>query len=120
MTASTLPLIFFRHILNYDFPRHAEEYVHRVGRTGRAGRSGIAISFMTREDWSKAPDLISILEEAGQEVSQELRTMSERYAAWKVRKDEERARDKLDSGRGGGGRGCHKVKTWFEILIFSY
>lgn len=55
-----------RHILNYDFPRHAEEYVHRVGRTGRAGRTGIAISFMTREDWSKASDLIDILKEANQ------------------------------------------------------
>ena len=55
-----------RHILNYDFPRHAEEYVHRVGRTGRAGRTGIAISFFTREDWSKAADLTKILEEASQ------------------------------------------------------
>ena len=54
------------HILNFDFPRHAEEYVHRVGRTGRAGRTGQALSFMTREDWSKAPDLINILEEANQ------------------------------------------------------
>ena len=58
--------ISWRHILNYDFPRHAEEYVHRVGRTGRAGRTGIAISFFTREDWSKAADLINILEEAAQ------------------------------------------------------
>ena len=49
------------HILNFDFPRHAEEYVHRVGRTGRAGRTGQALSFMTREYWSKAPDLINIL-----------------------------------------------------------
>ncbi len=57
---------FPRHILNYDFPRHAEEYVHRVGRTGRAGRTGIAISFMTREDWSKAQDLLDILKEANQ------------------------------------------------------
>lgn len=59
-------VFFSRHILNYDFPRHAEEYVHRVGRTGRAGRTGIAISFVTREDWSKAEDLIKILQEAQQ------------------------------------------------------
>ena len=32
------------HVINYDLPRQAEDYVHRIGRTGRAGRSGIAIS----------------------------------------------------------------------------
>jgi len=55
-----------RHIVNYDFPRNIEEYVHRVGRTGRAGRTGTAISFFTREDWSSAKELIDILEEACQ------------------------------------------------------
>ncbi|MFK7867276.1 MAG: DEAD/DEAH box helicase, partial [Alphaproteobacteria bacterium] len=30
------------HVYNYDVPTHAEDYVHRIGRTGRAGRSGIA------------------------------------------------------------------------------
>uniref|UniRef100_A0A0N8BTU9 RNA helicase n=1 Tax=Daphnia magna TaxID=35525 RepID=A0A0N8BTU9_9CRUS len=93
------------HILNYDFPRHAEEYVHRVGRTGRAGRTGIAISFMTREDWSKASDLIDILKEANQEVPPELIRMAERFAAWKERKDEERQRNAADMGGGGGFRG---------------
>nr|WP_245916334.1 DEAD/DEAH box helicase [Candidatus Pandoraea novymonadis] len=32
------------HVFNYDLPKFAEDYVHRIGRTGRAGRSGIAIS----------------------------------------------------------------------------
>jgi len=54
------------HILNYDFPRNIEEYVHRVGRTGRAGATGVAISFVTREDWAKAGELIDILQEAKQ------------------------------------------------------
>ena len=53
-------------MLNYDFPRDIEEYVHRVGRTGRAGRSGESISFMTRRDWGQAANLIKILEEAEQ------------------------------------------------------
>jgi ATP-dependent RNA helicase DeaD len=39
-------------VINYDLPRDAEDYVHRIGRTGRAGRSGKAISFITaREFW---------------------------------------------------------------------
>jgi ATP-dependent RNA helicase RhlE len=38
------------HVVNYDFPMHAEDYVHRIGRTGRALAIGDAISFITPED----------------------------------------------------------------------
>jgi len=38
------------HVVNYDFPLHAEDYVHRIGRTGRAHAVGDAISFVTPED----------------------------------------------------------------------
>lgn len=58
--------IFFSKVLNYDFPRNIEEYVHRVGRTGRAGKTGEAITFFTYNDWANAGHLISILEEANQ------------------------------------------------------
>jgi superfamily II DNA/RNA helicase len=34
------------HVFNYDLPKFAEDYVHRIGRTGRAGRSGIAVSLV--------------------------------------------------------------------------
>ena len=34
-------------VVNYDLPEHAEDYVHRIGRTGRAGQKGIAISIAT-------------------------------------------------------------------------
>jgi superfamily II DNA/RNA helicase len=38
------------HVFNYDVPIHAEDYVHRVGRTGRAGREGHAFTMVTREE----------------------------------------------------------------------
>ena len=38
------------HVVNYDFPMHPEDYVHRIGRTGRAHAVGDAISFVTSED----------------------------------------------------------------------
>ncbi len=38
------------HVINYDAPMEADDYVHRIGRTARAGREGCAISFVTRED----------------------------------------------------------------------
>src|ERR1039457_4191184 len=38
------------HVVDYDFPMHPEDYVHRIGRTGRAHAVGDAISFVTPED----------------------------------------------------------------------
>lgn len=41
------------HVVNYDFPMHPEDYVHRIGRTGRAHAVGDAISFVTPDDQSE-------------------------------------------------------------------
>ena len=38
------------HVINFDFPAHPEDYVHRIGRTGRAQAVGDAISFVTPDD----------------------------------------------------------------------
>ncbi|MGR5266566.1 DEAD/DEAH box helicase [Vibrio astriarenae] len=40
------------HVINFDMPKHTEEYVHRVGRTGRAGNKGDAISLVGPKDWA--------------------------------------------------------------------
>jgi ATP-dependent RNA helicase RhlE len=45
------------HVVNYDFPMHAEDYVHRIGRTGRAHAVGDAISFVTPEDYGELRSL---------------------------------------------------------------
>ena len=88
------------HVINYDFPRDIEEYVHRVGRTGRAGRSGVSVSFMTRKDWCHAAELIKILKEANQEIPKALCNMSDRFDAQQTQKNEEyKGRD--SRGRGG-------------------
>lgn len=42
---AALPFVF-----NFDVPIHAEDYVHRIGRTGRAGREGNAVTFATPQD----------------------------------------------------------------------
>ena len=42
------------HVINYDVPQQAEDYVHRIGRTGRAAREGDAYTFM-------APDEIAMV-----------------------------------------------------------
>lgn len=38
------------HVINFDLPKFAEDYVHRIGRTGRAGATGTAISFASNKD----------------------------------------------------------------------
>ncbi|MFC3034240.1 DEAD/DEAH box helicase [Pseudoalteromonas fenneropenaei] len=46
-----LDLLSVTHVINFDLPKHAEEYVHRIGRTGRAGFKGTAISLVGPKDW---------------------------------------------------------------------
>jgi superfamily II DNA/RNA helicase len=38
------------HVINYDIPNNADDYIHRVGRTGRAEKNGIAYTFVPPED----------------------------------------------------------------------
>ncbi|CAL7939654.1 unnamed protein product [Xylocopa violacea] len=99
------------HVLNYDFPRDIEEYVHRVGRTGRAGRTGESITFMTRRDWSHAKELIHLLEEAQQEIPEELYQMADRHDAWKEKRANEKQLERLDRGGGGSGFSNRRSNT---------
>jgi superfamily II DNA/RNA helicase len=41
------------HVINYDLPSQAQDYVHRIGRTARAGATGTAISFLAAEQASE-------------------------------------------------------------------
>lgn len=54
------------HVFNYDVPTHAEDYVHRIGRTGRAGRKGAAFSLIAPQD-AKFIDAIEKL--VGREIA---------------------------------------------------
>ncbi len=50
IAARGLDVADIEHVINYDFPRAAEDYVHRIGRTARVAASGLATSFVTRMD----------------------------------------------------------------------
>ena len=52
VAARGLDVTGISHVINYDLPKFAEDYVHRIGRTGRAGASGIAISFASYNEIS--------------------------------------------------------------------
>lgn len=44
-------------VINYDMTKTIEDYTHRIGRTGRAGKTGIAVSFVTKDDSAVFYDL---------------------------------------------------------------
>ncbi len=48
------------HVVNFDVPQNAEEYVHRVGRTGRAGRHGTAITLVSEHDIGEFDVLLAV------------------------------------------------------------
>ncbi len=49
------------HVINYDTPHHAEDYVHRIGRTGRAGKPGVALTIVTRADARAIEDIEKLI-----------------------------------------------------------
>ncbi|MEP2544290.1 MAG: helicase C-terminal domain-containing protein, partial [Alphaproteobacteria bacterium] len=50
VAARGLDIPAMSHVFNFDVPTHADDYVHRIGRTGRAGREGVAISIAVPSD----------------------------------------------------------------------
>ncbi|KAI8868639.1 P-loop containing nucleoside triphosphate hydrolase protein, partial [Ramicandelaber brevisporus] len=52
-------------VINFDFPKNAETYLHRIGRSGRFGHFGIAINLITYEDRF---NLYRIEQELGTEI----------------------------------------------------
>ncbi len=53
IAARGLDIPHVKHVINYDLPQCAEDYIHRIGRTGRAGTNGFALSFISPEDGQK-------------------------------------------------------------------
>ncbi|TKB43854.1 DEAD/DEAH box helicase [Thalassotalea mangrovi] len=58
-----LDLVNVSHVINFDLPKHPEEYVHRIGRTGRAGEKGDAISFIGPKDWQSYLNIQAFLQQ---------------------------------------------------------
>ena len=57
------------HVINYDVPQQAEDYVHRIGRTGRAAATGDAYTFMS-------PDEIAMVRSIERTIGQEIPRIS--------------------------------------------
>jgi len=77
VAARGLDLPALSHVVSYDFPPSLPMYAHRVGRAARGeGQTGTALSFFTRNLSRMAPDLVRMLENAGQSVDHHLRRLA--------------------------------------------
>ncbi|MBB1437178.1 DEAD/DEAH box helicase [Shewanella sp. SG41-4] len=61
VAARGLDIKNLEYVVNYDLPFLAEDYVHRIGRTGRAGKTGVAISFVSREEERTLADIEKLI-----------------------------------------------------------
>jgi superfamily II DNA/RNA helicase len=85
------------HVFNYDVPHHADDYVHRIGRTGRAGRSGQAFMIATPADSRNLDKVLKLIGKAPEEITLE-------GIDWSSIKDEPRRGRNERSERGPRGR----------------
>ncbi len=89
------------HIFNYDVPHHADDYVHRIGRTGRAGKSGVAYTLVSPADGRALDKVIRLIGQAPEEVTLDV--------DWSEARTESRSRaprgESARSGARSGERG---------------
>jgi superfamily II DNA/RNA helicase len=86
------------HIFNFDVPHHADDYVHRIGRTGRAGRTGTAISIVTPLD---TKSIVAIEKLIGQTIPRVEGQGESRAEARADESDQPREHRSRDGSRGG-------------------
>ncbi len=92
------------HVFNYDLPSHAEDYVHRIGRTGRAGRKGTAYSIATPADEKYLSQIQALVKmEIPRAEAPEGFTLSEAAHREPKKYDEDEGR-RGGRGRSRGGR----------------
>lgn len=88
------------HVINFDLPMVAEDYIHRIGRTGRGGAKGTAISFVGPDDWGK---LSGIERLTGDKLNRSVVEGMEPTIS-------EPQRKRYGKGKPGGGRGRSNSK----------
>ena len=101
------------HVFNYDVPSHAEDYVHRIGRTGRAGKSGTAVTLATREDGKYLAAIEKLIGNPIPGAKEEALAVPQEAApeASAETGDEEPKEEKRSRGRRGGRGRKDKTET---------
>jgi superfamily II DNA/RNA helicase len=89
------------HVFNYDVPFHADDYVHRIGRTGRAGRLGTAIAIVTRHD---EKSLAAIEKLIGKTIEWDGPKLDDLPASAAIESERDERRGGRDRNRGRDGK----------------
>ncbi|KAG6975907.1 hypothetical protein JG688_00001903 [Phytophthora aleatoria] len=119
LAARGLDVEAVRHVVMFDFPKSAVDYVHRAGRTGRAGEQGLVTSLVTKHDLALAMSIEnskrsnSTIKELREDSSTLPSAGQQQTASTDNRKKPRRAPSQK---RGGFGRGTkklhkHKIRT---------
>ncbi|XP_055599926.1 uncharacterized protein LOC129749092 isoform X2 [Uranotaenia lowii] len=93
-----------KYVINFDYPNSSEDYIHRIGRTGRCSSFGTAYTFFTPGNGRQARELLSVLEEAGQQPTNELIEMAKSVPGGKGRARYNIRGALTSNGFGGRGR----------------
>ena len=110
------------HVFNFDVPIHAEDYVHRIGRTGRAGRSGAAFTLVTKSDVKYADAIEKLIGQKIEYLNGDLSSLpAPMESAEKPRKssgrdgrERDRDRPRGDKRRGGSRQDREHVEKDVE------
>ena len=86
------------HVFNFDVPIHAEDYVHRIGRTGRAGRSGAAFTLVSKRDGKFVDAIEKLIDQKIEWLNGSLEDLPQQAES------EERERPRNGRDRGGRDR----------------
>jgi len=99
------------HVFNFDVPIHAEDYVHRIGRTGRAGRSGAAFTLVTRSDTKFLDAIEKLIDQKIEWLDGDLSALPAPAESHDESRGKRGSRDKGRERRGG-----HKSDTRSEYV----
>jgi ATP-dependent RNA helicase DeaD len=115
IAARGLDIPHIEHVINFDLPQQAEDFIHRMGRTGRAGASGTAWSFVTPSDKRKWHEIEKILNPGLKSSSDSKRSGGRRDDYSKKRPFKRGGpRDGFRSDKGGKSSFRDKKKTSFR------
>jgi superfamily II DNA/RNA helicase len=89
------------HVFNYDVPHHAEDYVHRIGRTGRAGKTGQTFLILGPNDAKSFDKVLKLTKKPPEEIVLDL--------DWSLAAGGDERREKR-GGRGEGGRSASRPR----------
>ncbi|QRM55617.1 DEAD/DEAH box helicase [Sinorhizobium sp. BG8] len=100
------------HVFNFDVPIHAEDYVHRIGRTGRAGRSGASFTLVTKRDTKFSDAIEKLIDKKIEWHNGDLSALPPAAESDERERPRKGGRDKdRERGRGRDRQDSHKADT---------